>query len=478
MRLCDAIETHRGAIVEAWLGSVRPNGGRALTELALLDGMPRMLELLVTALREGRGFDGEMFDEISQHHAVQRLRQGYSLQQIVGEYSAFRSAILARVSSALSGNPADDIQRLNAYLDLAVADAVQRYVEEQRRAKIESEARLQAVIDNAPALIFMKEYRRSGGTYMMLNRHYAREFGLDAAAAVGRTDRELFADVDASFFPAFEAHDRHVYETGEVLHVDEEFPRGGEVRVWRMVKFPLRDTDGVPYAVGGIATDVTEERELARSRERLIGVLAHDLRSPLASISLAAELLLRWEEIDEGPRRQVVKIARGADRMAKLTTDLLDFAQGQLGGGIPITRAPCDLGPITRAVVDEIETSNPERTIRIALDGDLAGDWDEGRVGQVLANLINNAIVHGEGDVDVAVRGDRDGASVRVHNAGAPIPAALRPHLFAPFHGSRAAGGLGLGLYIVRQIALGHGGDVTVESDDRGTTFVARLARA
>jgi signal transduction histidine kinase len=219
-------------------------------------------------------------------------------------------------------------------------------------------------------------------------------------------------------------------------------------------------------------------------RERFIGILGHDLRNPLGAITMAAEVMVRDEELP--PRHLAIgaRILRGADRMRQMVEELLGFAQGHLGGGIPAEPTPGDMGELARAAVEEVGAAYPERTVRLATSGDLRGAWDHARVHQALSNLIGNAVHHGDGTITVTVDADGDSfVRTEVHNRGEPIPADAMPTLFDPFrrHLLRARkyeGGLGLGLYIVDQIAAAHGATIDVASSaDDGTRFVLRWPR-
>jgi len=169
--------------------------------------------------------------------------------------------------------------------------------------------------------------------------------------------------------------------------------------------------------------------------------------------------------------------------MLQIIDELFDLSRARLGGGIPIERKPCDLLPVAKKTVAELEATNPSRKIEIFSEGQLTGDWDAGRLGQVLSNLVGNAVRHGTVTIPITVRlkGTDSDVEISVHNGG-HIPEDLTPRLFQPFQsgvGRRTrAEGLGLGLYIVQQIVIAHGGDVQVTSSPAdGTTFNIRLPR-
>jgi signal transduction histidine kinase len=223
------------------------------------------------------------------------------------------------------------------------------------------------------------------------------------------------------------------------------------------------------------------------SRNLLLGVLGHDLRTPLGVVYMSTHYLLRADTLTPAQTKAVVRIQTAAERMRGMVKDILDFTQTAFGVALPITPAPADFGAITSDIVAEVAALHPDATIELSCDGDLTGRWDAARVAQMLANLIGNAVQHGAAGepVIVSVDADVDAVRVQVSNAGVPIPAEARKNLFSPLRqaatteAERAAGssGLGLGLYITKEIAVAHGGSVDVTSGDEGTTFFVRLPR-
>jgi PAS domain S-box-containing protein len=235
--------------------------------------------------------------------------------------------------------------------------------------------------------------------------------------------------------------------------------------------------DGVAREWIGMMTDITERIELERAREQFMAILGHDLRSPLTAISLSAEVLQHLHL--EDPFGGLVNDIRAtSQRMGALVYDLMDFARGRFGRGIPVARRPCDLGKICDAIIAETRRAHPNRQIRITASGDFRGDWDPARLGQLLSNLVENAFAHGEGLIDVSLRDEDDRVSIVVANHGATIPPEVLPTLFEPFGRSGTARqGLGLGLYIVSEIARAHDGSVAVASADDLTTFTVTMRR-
>jgi signal transduction histidine kinase len=223
-----------------------------------------------------------------------------------------------------------------------------------------------------------------------------------------------------------------------------------------------------------------QERETSQLREQFIAVLGHDLRNPLFAISAGAEMLLR--KLPEPANQQRARhILTSAQRATRLVDDVLDFARGSFGSGIPVNIEPCaDLDAVLGHVISEVQSVHPDRVITSSI-GDLHNvACDRERVAQLLSNLVANAVAHGDpqGPVEVDAQINEGHFILSVKNQGLIAEDALA-YLFRPY--SRPASdtpqtGLGLGLYIASQIAQSHGGKLDVVSTaQQGTTFTFSL---
>lgn len=215
-------------------------------------------------------------------------------------------------------------------------------------------------------------------------------------------------------------------------------------------------------------------------REELVAVVSHDLRNPLNSIAISSSLISSIST-DPDVLAAAQRIDRSAKRMAGIINDLLDLSRTRLGAGMAVDPVPCHLGEIVQTAVDELSASGAQ--VLIEALGDLNGIWDSARLAQAVSNLLGNALEHGEKGHPVSIRIDGldpEVVQLGVHNRGS-IPAEHREHLFQPFvsHGKDVSRkGLGLGLYIVSQIAHAHRGEVFVStSTTAGTTFTVRIPR-
>ncbi|MES2316760.1 MAG: ATP-binding protein [Pseudomonadota bacterium] len=222
------------------------------------------------------------------------------------------------------------------------------------------------------------------------------------------------------------------------------------------------------------------ERETSELREQFIAVLGHDLRTPLGSILLGADLLLA-EQLTPKAGSVVLRMRRSAQRMAGLVNDVVDFTRGRMGGGIALNlRHETSLHAPLMQVVDELRGHFPGREITLDFDLNGAVHCDVQRIQQMLSNLLKNALVYGAQDAPVQVRcASWDGAfELTIANQGPAMSQATIAQLFKPFWraSSHAANeGLGLGLFIVAEIARSHGGKLDVDSSAQATRFTFRL---
>lgn len=257
----------------------------------------------------------------------------------------------------------------------------------------------------------------------------------------------------------------------------------GAVR-WLEVRSRIQcDERGEPIRMLGVCMDVTERRELEQARDLFIGILGHDLKNPLQAIVNAASIVQARAEAPALVRAATI-VQDSAQRMDAIIRDLLDFARGRFGSGIPVTPQPAAMDALCRPVIAELQLAHPEAAIELSCDGELTGAWDPERVAQVASNLIGNAIVHGDGAVRVALRGEGDAVVLEVANGGAPIPPEALPLVFQPFYSSggaaaQAKGNIGLGLFIASEIVRAHGGRIDVASSAAdGTVFTVTWPRA
>ncbi len=229
--------------------------------------------------------------------------------------------------------------------------------------------------------------------------------------------------------------------------------------------------------------------EVGASRDMFLAVLGHDLRSPLSGIGMSATLLAKPGLSETARQQAAARLKRACRDMNRLITDLLEYTRTRLGAGIPVEQATCDLGPVCEAALEDVRAGNPDQQFVQHLSGDLQLAADAARLQQVLSNLLNNAVQHGDrkSPVSLSAAGNEEAVVLKVCNRGDAIaPDALQtmfePLVRAPNVSAegqeRSRTSLGLGLFIVREIVLAHGGSIGVESSaDKGTVFTIHLPR-
>lgn len=224
--------------------------------------------------------------------------------------------------------------------------------------------------------------------------------------------------------------------------------------------------------------------ELDRSRDMFLGILSHDLRTPLNAMMLTAESLA---ETSSGESAELAaQIVTSGHAAAGMLADFVDFTSSRLGRAIPLTTTHVELGQLSQQVVAESIACFPRAQVEFTTQGDTVGQWDPNRLRQVVSNLLRNAVEHGQGTpIHLDINGEGEEVRLRVRNGGEPVPAEILPRIFEPMvqrctepRKPRPAGSLGLGLYIAREIAHAHGGSINVDSTTaHGTEFTLKLPR-
>ena len=230
----------------------------------------------------------------------------------------------------------------------------------------------------------------------------------------------------------------------------------------------------------------TYSEELTKSRDTFLGILGHDLRSPLSAVAGALHILANSKE--ENARTLAHATGkRSVAAMGAMIRDLLEYTRTRLGKGIPIAPAAESLEIVGKRAVDELSLAYPQASFRFESGGSLDGIFDAERMHQVISNLLNNAVQHGKRGrpVVLVLRGDNEALSVTVTNEGSPIATAHLQAIFDPLvqiptegEEARRSTNLGLGLFIAREIVLAHGGTIEATSSAKaGTTFSVLLPR-
>ena len=253
---------------------------------------------------------------------------------------------------------------------------------------------------------------------------------------------------------------------------------------WFEVEDIIRFNDAVDQALSESVVQYSKMEKQAR--DIFIGILGHDIRTPLNAISIGAETLMRTEALDGKYIQLASRIFNSSARINGMVSGLLDFTHARFG--MPIARDSTNIGQLAEQVTEELRSAYPERTIILNARGNLNGMWDSGRISQALSNLVSNALQHGSQDkpVSVALSGAADEVAVTVHNLGKPIPQEEIGHVFEPmrrylktsWNSQGSHSNLGLGLYITREVVIAHGGTIEAASSmSEGTTFTIHLPK-
>jgi signal transduction histidine kinase len=277
--------------------------------------------------------------------------------------------------------------------------------------------------------------------------------------------------------------------------------RASVIRLWSKANKSMDDRDIIDLIRFNEAVDqeLAESvshytQKVSYSKDLFMGILGHDIRNPLNAVSISAQLILNMEAASEQQitnKRQVMlatQIFESASRINEIVANLIDVTHARFGSGLPIVRAPMDFGFVSRLLVDEMRRAYPTHTITLEVSGNLEGEWDKARIGQVFSNLIGNAIQYSFQDspIEVIVKGVAKEVLLSVHNIGVPIPFEKINTLFNALTRAGADGeahsgafNLGLGLYITNDIVVSHGGTIDITSSEKeGTTFTARFPRS
>jgi PAS domain S-box-containing protein len=372
------------------------------------------------------------------------------------------------------------------YRTVGVAEDITEQREAQESLR-DSEQRLNAIIDNSPAVIFLKDPQ---GCYLLVNRAFESYAGLDRKQIEGRKDHDFFSKEVAD---AFVSGDEQVLRQGAAVRSEDVIRLHGVAHTFITTKFPLLDASGVPDAICGIATDITDRKraeealkDADRRKDEFLAMLAHELRNPLAPIRNAVQIMRLLGSADPQLEQARDMIARQVQHMTRLVDDLLEVSR-ITRGKIKLQKEPVDLvavvgralettRPLIEARKHKVTVSFPPEPIPL--------EADPTRLAQVLANLLDNAAKYTEsgGQIWLTVGHEGGEAVVRIRDSGIGIAPDLLHGIFDLFTQAdrsldRSQGGLGIGLTLVKSLVEMHGGVVTAEShgSGKGSEFIVRL---
>ena len=354
----------------------------------------------------------------------------------------------------------------------------------------ESRQQLQAIMDNSPTAIYMKDLQ---GRYMLVNRKTEKIFGIDKQEVIGKKDEDVFPSETAEIV---RTNDKNVLESGVPIELEEIIPLKDGFHTYISTKYPLMDASGKPYAICGISTDITERKKaegsLRRYSEELSAAnkeleafsysVSHDLKNPLNTISGFVQILSEdyWESIDGNGRDYLKRIAQGTDKMRSIINNLLNFSRIEKQ---KIRREEIDLSEMTRRIISDLHYSQPKKRVHVIIQKGIKANADSQMLNIVLTNLLNNAWKYTSKkenpQIEVGTMKEGDKTVYFVSDNGAGFDMKLADRLFVPFqrlHAEKEYTGTGIGLAIVERVIKKHGGRVWAESEvGKGATFYFTL---
>ncbi|MEB0040980.1 MULTISPECIES: HAMP domain-containing sensor histidine kinase [unclassified Pseudomonas] len=279
-----------------------------------------------------------------------------------------------------------------------------------------------------------------------------------------------------------------VQMTSEFRHL-----RASVIRMWvSSLKSPeltyfhdmIRFNEAIDEALAESTAAYAEQ--VGRSRDIFLAILGHDLRAPLQAVSMSTELLIRKVGLDDAALSYIARIKGGTRHMGAMVKDLLEFVRSRLGASLPIQRKPMEMASACREAIEEACAGQPECDPTFEVSGDTRGNWDRGRIDQLLQNLIGNALQHGSNShqLRLTLSADENSVTLMMQNFGEPIAEGAIGTLFDPLVRSTSeelghpSTSLGLGLFIVKEVVTAHNGSITVTSNRAdGTTFTVVLPK-
>ncbi|MCX9084982.1 MAG: PAS domain S-box protein [Candidatus Methanoperedens sp.] len=394
-----------------------------------------------------------------------------------------------------------DAETLKLLADFGFDLVERKRIEE---ALIESQIRLQSVLDNSTTVFFIKDIE---GRYMMINRRFEELFHVTRKTIIGKYDMDIFP---LDFAERFQRHDLLALEKGEPIEVEELVPQDDGIHVYISVKFPLLTADSKPYAVCGISTDITElkrtqeesiqllkrekaaideasaARKLDGLKSAFLATMSHELRTPLNSIIGFTGLMLNGLSgpITDDQEKQLLLVNHSAEHLLSLIKDILDISSIE-SGNFKIIISSFDIQRIIQSVINTMKPLADEKNLTLYLEDphdEILIQSDSIRVKQILLNLIGNAIKFTKkGDIIIECKISGTQVITRIIDTGIGIRSEQFDELFKPFKqidegSTRTYGGSGLGLSISKKLVEILGGTISVESEyGKGSIFTFTL---
>lgn len=393
-------------------------------------------------------------------------------------------------------------ERLSVLELLASQAAISIQNVQSRESLRASQNQLQSIIDSSTAVIYVKDPQ---GKYLLLNRRYNELFNKENIQLLGKTDYDLFPK-EAS--DKWRENDEMVLKSKMPIEREEVVPHDDGIHTYISLKFPLFSEEGIPYAICGISTDITDRKREEREREQLlterqealneaqksiqvrddfISIASHELRTPLTTLNMALSMILKsMQEVSETEipkiknlRKLVEKTDSAIYRLTKLTEDLLDVSR-ITAGRLILDLDEVEFSNLVRTAINRYKELRTDQDIKTNIESGIKIRCDSTRIEQVIENLITNAIKYGgTKPIEVNLRKEGPKVILSIKDQGIGIEKEKQEMIFERF--KRAAsihnyGGLGLGLFITKEIVTAHEGRIYVESElGKGATFIVEL---
>ncbi|UQA60289.1 ATP-binding protein [Polyangium aurulentum] len=488
-RISDCLRQGQAEILAGWERAVRQLPiARELERPLLLDHIPALIERIAQSADElSEGQSSPPTSGIAERHARERLELGFGLPQIVAEYAALRATIFRHLwEQRVMPDSLDALLVLNEAIDTGIAIAVQHTHAAMKQLVARIDFERQRYFDLVNTLNHAVVWEADAHTL-------AFSFvSLTSTGLTGRSPEEWMSTPDfwSSYVPA---EDKEVLfglfercRTEQTAgRCEHRFVRSDGVMLWLHTGVNFRLVDGKAQFTG-VTVDVTELKRTIEARDRVLGVVSHDLRNPLGVIAAGASAISMAAAPDESGariRRQAELVGRNARLMARMISDLSDVASLEAGHlSVRLTAEDAS------RLVDEALASGLEERARkkgVSLRSEVAPNLprvsaDHDRFLQIFTNLVNNAINATDAGGAVLVRAEASRGEVvfSVADTGRGIDEHQLPHLFEAYWRADPAAykGTGLGLPIVKGLVEAHGGRIWVESEvGRGTTFFFTL---
>lgn len=345
---------------------------------------------------------------------------------------------------------------------------------------------LQAIMDNASSVIFLKNLQ---GEILFINRHFELLFGIPRGKLVGSN---IHGVLPTNLSKTLTHLDEMVLKRGESVKSEEKIFIDGKLKTFHNISFPLKDSDGRIYAIGGMLTDISDkqaaEDNLKKAldvRDEFISVASHELKTPLSSLKLQAQMLKRsivkgeTDALDPETLTEVCdQTDRHVGRLVRLVDDMLDITRIR-SGKLAITQEMVNLKELVLECLDRLKPQLDENNIslNLYLQDNVIGYWDRTRIAQVIDNLLTNAMKYGEHrPIDISLAQDEKGlAHLSITDHGIGISMDSHERIFNRFERAishNEVSGLGLGLFITKELVRAHHGTIAVESAiGKGSTF-------